>query len=188
MKQESAAAASSSRKRNRDAVKDSDAQVKREGGEGRVKVKTEGAGGSAKVKTEAKGKRSRTKVEVKHETAVQGNATSKAPFSKEEGASRLRPALLEALNEAGQTHTALTERAMFGGVVFMVNGHMTASAKPGELSVRGVKELEGRKAGCCCLNALPSSDQHMPGLSRWVGKAVAVALARSPKKMKTKGK
>jgi hypothetical protein len=87
----------------------------------------------------------------------------------------------------------VTERRMFGGLTFMVNGHMCCGVNNDELIVRLAPDDED--AALSTLHARPMDFTNRPmtgfvtfapagvkgrALNRWVGRAVAHAAGRPP--------
>jgi TfoX/Sxy family transcriptional regulator of competence genes len=104
--------------------------------------------------------------------------------------------LADRLREVLATETGLTERRMFGGLAFLINGHMAAAASgQGGLLLRcdpadtetlveqphvGRFEMRGREMDGW-LRVDPAAVKKDHQLRRWVGHGVAYARALPPK-------
>ena len=107
--------------------------------------------------------------------------------------------LAQRVRELLEDHPLFTEKKMFGGIGFMIGGHMAAGVhKDGRLMVRCAKEdfdtfrsepnggsmKRGGKPMSGWLLVEPGGFEEDEGLELWVGRGLAYAGGLPPKKKK----
>jgi TfoX/Sxy family transcriptional regulator of competence genes len=103
-------------------------------------------------------------------------------------------ALAARVREALATRTGLTERAMFGGLAFMLEGHMACGVVGGELMVRLGRERAAAALGLPHVRPMDFTGRPLAGmvfvdrnglrgaaLRRWVDAACGFAQSLPPK-------